>query len=76
MKYPAVDDLVAPRGTLDLIWAGGPGFGPCRSCRGAALDPGAGPYRGGWPHPFASQPGRLREDANRRNSGNGEDYRE
>jgi hypothetical protein len=22
MKYPAVDDLVAPRGTLDLIWAG------------------------------------------------------
>jgi hypothetical protein len=34
------------------------------------------PYRGGWPHPFASQPGPLREDANGRNSGNGDDNRE
>jgi len=75
MKYPAVDDLVAPRGTLDLIWAGGRGFGPCRSCRGAALDPGAGPYRGGWPHPFASQPGRCAKTLTAGIPENGEDNR-
>jgi len=69
MKYPAVDDLVAPRGTLDLIWAGGADPGRVDHAAARPLDPGASPYHGGWPHPFASQSARLREDANGRNSG-------
>jgi hypothetical protein len=76
MKYPAVDDLVAPRGTLDLIWASGRGFGPCRSCRGAAPDPGASPYHGGWPHPSASRPAACGKTLTAGIPENGEDNRE
>jgi len=80
MKYLAVDDLVAPRGTFDLIWAGGRGFGPCRSCRGAPepalLDLGAGQYHGGWPHPSVSRPAACGKTPTAGIPENGEDNRE
>jgi hypothetical protein len=64
MKYPAVDDLVASRGRLDLIWADGRGFGPCRSCRGSAPGSRRQPVSRRLAAPVREPAGRLREDAN------------
>jgi hypothetical protein len=79
MKYLAVDDLVAPRGTFDLIWAGGRGFGPSimpRRARARAPGPRRRPVSPRLAAPVRESAGRLRADANGRNSGNGEDNRE
>jgi hypothetical protein len=80
MRYLAVDDLVAPRATLDLIWAGGRGFGRVDHAAArpgpALLDPGASPYQGGWPHPPASRPAACEKTLTAGIPENGEDNRE